>query len=174
MTHLRTQIRQYIAAAIEAAGLVPTGQVYQSRVHAHDSDIAQAIEIRTPVDTIAGNVSDAPKIYRRLLAVEIVCFANGETAEDNVNTLADQIEALLLPDHSLSGLAEDVDLESTTIELDGAGLTTYAEATLGFVVRYISEHPVVISDDFNSAYVDWDMATPDAQIDAQDQLTLPQ
>lgn len=174
MTHQRTVIRQYIATRIEAAGIVAADHVYQTKTNPHESDELPAIELATPQDTVVNSRSDAPKVYLRALSLEINCLTSGKTAEDDANNLAQLIESLLLPDHSVGGLAEDVDLEGTTISVDGEGYATYATAALVFLVTYISEHPYLVDDTFNTAHADWDLAQPDGQIDAQDILTLPQ
>ncbi|RLA21294.1 MAG: hypothetical protein DRQ62_09600 [Gammaproteobacteria bacterium] len=174
MTHQRTVIRQYIATAIDSAGLVAADRVYQTKTNPHESGGLPAIELVAPQDTIIGKRSDVPKVYIRGLIIEIDCIAGGKAAEDDANDLSKLIEDLLLPDHSVGGLAEDVDLESTVITVDSEGYTATATASMVFLVTYITEHPYIVDDTFNSAHADWDLAEPDGQIDAQDILTLPQ
>ncbi len=172
--HIRSQIRQQIAINLTEAAIVVKGRVYESISHPHQTHELPALEVHAPVDMILGQLSQAPKIYRRELTVIVNCIAKGKSAEDEVNSMADQVEAKLLPDHSLNGLAEDVDLEKTEITIDGRGAECHVEAEMLFSIRYITQHPYIVDEEFNELHADWDMAQADGQIDASDHITPEQ
>lgn len=173
MSHPRTVIRTYVVNAIKAANTAAGQEIYSTVTH--PTDAALAVSVSTPLDQVVGSYSDAPLILKRDLSLNITITAAGAGCEDVANDLADELELLLLDDPTLGENCELCRLRSTSIDLDGAGAETAAEAELSFSVIYSSQHGAVAPDEFLTASADWDTGPDvDGQIDAQDTIDIPQ
>lgn len=142
----------------------------------------------------------APREYERRLelAIEIVAEGSegpnsGDFVEDILDDIAEQVETELNRDESIAEI-EDVfgnpvklvdALILKTVEFDfvGEGKKPTGSARLVYDVVYHEHRPKSIDeqtgiDDFKTAHVDWSVghhsAEPDAVVEAQDDISIPE
>lgn len=122
---------------------------------------------------------------RRRVELHVVLYALAEAnVEDVLDSLAEQVEALLLADETLGNKVESIVYTGASPDYDSAAAQEIASLALKFDVTYIWTMPEVSADAFTLALVSVDMAGPrndpqlpagpDGQIDSVDQVALPQ
>jgi len=131
-------------------------------------------------------LNEAPRIYVRALRIGIELFvergtANGEPIDDQVDDLAAQVEALVLPRLQLPELELDglvmhpprSGFEGVETEDDYEGETLLGAARLTFVFAYLTEVLEGEEEDLDrlkTVAVDWDFAPPDGELEASDAI----
>lgn len=151
MAHPRELIRKQAVAVLLGATSAGSS-VFASRVRPFVSNDWQsdlpAICVFT-MDEASEIFNQAPREYRRRveLVVEIHAVGN-EALDDTLDTLARQVEHLLLRDDTLGGTANDLEyVRSRMVLLDQAEQLTGA-CRLIFEAEYFDRHP---DDDFNDS-----------------------
>lgn len=151
MAHPRELIRkQAVAVLLGATNAGPS--VYASRVRPLISNGWQselpAIIVYT-MDEASEIFNQAPREYRRRVELVVEIHAEGNDAlDDTLDTLARQVERLLLMDDTLGGTANDLQYErSRMVLLDQSEQLTGA-CRLIFEAEYFDRHP---DDDFNES-----------------------
>ena len=117
--HVRKQIRDYIAALLEDLTTTET-RVFTNRVRAmKKKDLPGLIIYTVEEDSDPGAVGG--HLNRTLdLAVEAY-VKTSETIDDDLDTIAAEVETAIASDPTLGGLAQDVLYASSELFLDGEG-----------------------------------------------------
>lgn len=151
MAHPRELIRKAAVAALFGATNAGTS-VYASRVAPLISNGWQselpAIIVYT-MDEAGEIFNQAPREYRRRVELVVEIHAEGnEALDDTLDTLARQVERLLLRDDTLGDTANDLRyVRSRMVLLDQSEHLTGA-CRLIFEAEYFDRHP---DDDFNDS-----------------------
>lgn len=115
MAHVREQIRNQIATILAS---LAGGRVYTSRVY--PLEVLPAIGIYAGSESSQQDPTIGIPVYNR--EVDVVIEIATEALSDvdaAVDELAADVEALMAADLTLSGLAADAPLISTSVSLDG-------------------------------------------------------
>ena len=151
MAHPRELIRKQAVAVL--LGATDAGaSVYASRVRPFISNTWQsdlpAICVFT-MDESGEIFNQAPREYRRRVELVVEIHAEGNDAlDDTLDTLARQVERLLLMDDTLGGTANDLQyVRSRMVLLDQSEQLTGA-CRLIFEAEYFDRHP---DDNFNES-----------------------
>lgn len=185
LVHPRQLIREKVAALLKDKTNAGS-RVWPSRVRHWNAHKFPAIGVYTPDEN--SDLADAsPRRYDRTVTVLVECLATADEGLDNaIDTLAAQVEAVLLADPTWGGVAGDPSspgtptaLMGTTTGFDGEGENVTACLIMtweaDYVTRPLDADPTTL-DEFRTAHVDWDLAEPepDADPDAEDTITLEQ
>lgn len=170
--HPRKQIRDAIVTAL----LTKTGagtRVYPNRVRPWRAKNLPAIGVYTKSEE-ANHHDSAPRAYERraLVVVEIVADAD-DHLDDVLDLQALLVETILLADPTMGGVADDLVLSDSSLDFLEKGDTLQGCCAITFEATYWTEQPEPTLDDFETANVEWDVATPDGQIEAVDTITMP-
>lgn len=183
LTHPRQLIREKVAALLLDATNAGK-RVWPSRTRHFEARRLPAIGIYTLED--AATVADAsPRRYDRTVTVVVEILATADDELDNVlDVLAAQVEAVLLADKTLGGVADDSAMGKTSIGFAAAdeGEQPFACLAMEFEADYTTRPGLVDAatlDAFKTAHFDWDLGSPDPDgpdgvIDAEDTATLEQ
>ena len=124
--HLRQQIREAIGTKV--TGLTTTGaRVYQSRIYPLSDDELPCLLISSLQEQIVSRsegswAASVPRITARTLTVVVKAVAKvTSNLDDILDTICKEVEAVLAADRFLSGLTDDLVLNSTQISLNGDG-----------------------------------------------------
>jgi len=104
----------------------------------------------------------------------------GESLEDILDNLAEEIERILAADETFGGLADDSILTGTDFTFDSEGGAPVGSCRLTYNVTYYRPSPDLEPghDVFSKADAKWkvghDNAAPDAIIEANDSVDIPQ
>lgn len=139
-THIRHQIRDRTASTV--AGLSTTGtRVYKGRTRALAADHAPSWLIYTRRETSDVDSQGDTKLVRGLtLMIEGRANASGASAAEDVEDLLDlmsaEAEVAMVADPSLGGIAIEVTLQSTDIEVIAPGDLHEGRIVLQYRVVY--------------------------------------
>lgn len=134
--HVRKQIRVAAAAALDAAVEI-TATVYTSRVHSLATEKLPVILVYTTEE--ASERFAMGDSLQREVTLQVVGAVENTTGFDNdADELAAQIERALGVDATLGGLAKDLVLDATTIELVGDGDKPTGTVTLEYTAVYVT------------------------------------
>jgi hypothetical protein len=155
MGHPRKEIRQAVAAQISGE-TAAEDRVYTTREVPYKRGGVPAIAVYTPEEEVDGETPTAPRELVRSLQVFIegVCVG-GETVDDTIDDLAEEIETAMHADETLGGKAGDSILSRTeTAVFEDAG-KSFGLVRLVYVVMYQTYAPAEVStpDDFLTADV---------------------
>lgn len=151
MAHPRELIRKQAVALL--LGHTSAGaSVYASRVEPFiNNDWEQqlpAIVVYT-MDESAELFSSAPREYRRKVELVIELHVAGNSGlDDSLDTLAREVELILLADDTLGGTVNDLQYSRTRMALRDEGETLIGGARISFDAEYFEAHPTVA---FNEA-----------------------
>ena len=119
--------------------------------------------------------------WRRLMrelqvAVHLITARRPEQPDDvlglELDMFAHLIETIVTADRYLGGLVHDlVLLRTDPLEIE-PGERTLAHLRLRFLVKYQTDVREIIEPDANEVGVEWDLATPDGEIEARDEIQL--
>lgn len=121
----------------------------------------------------------SPLVYKctALVAIEVFTVPAGEIPVDaKVDDLVEQIEDLLVPDLALGGLADvRSDQGHTEYATADEGHQIDGSARLNFELIYYQEFPEEPGpvQDFETLKATWDLAPPDGDLEAEDEIALP-
>lgn len=174
--HPRTVIRKAVAALLK--GKTAAGQsVYTSRVEAFGSRHLPAISVYT-TDEDADTGDTSPRRYTRTPDVVVqAVFEVDEHLDDAMDAMALQLEAVLLPDPSWGGVADDSVLTKSAMFLAENGRSEFGCLALTFRAEYDTRPGLLDEatlDDFRVGYTAYTRDTPDGpEVIAEDEITLP-
>lgn len=133
-SHARKQLRDAVLTALRA--LPTTGaNVYQSRATPLTQDELPGIVIVMPSEQSAVSAGDAASKQDRVAQLLVIGMAEDAQPEDTIDQIAAEVEAALLADPTLGGLAKNVSLDSTVKDI-GDGQQETGEVRLVFSVLY--------------------------------------
>jgi hypothetical protein len=137
--HLRRQIREGIATAI--TGLTTTStRVFQSRVYPLEVADLPGLLVRSSSEVVEVMTIHAPRLQQRSVNVEVVAVARAVAdLDDTLDGICKEVEiALAMPISALAGIAKNVTLAGTEIELTGGAEKPVGTATMTYVVEYFA------------------------------------
>ena len=172
MTHRRSEIRAQIVTVLSAHPDLTEFFVSRGRPVSERKAPYLAVVINSES---ASRKSDYPS-ESRVLDVRILLVVKAAAGTDDVlDGLAETVESLMAVDPRFSALAERSDYQGTAFDFESGAAGDLASCELRYNVEYIFE-PVTEFDDFSSAVIGFDMASPrnepqtpvgaDGQIDA--------
>lgn len=133
MAHVRQQIRDAVVAAL-SGNTSAAARVFASWTYRRQENQLSQILVRTPVE--ASELDSDDRDLQRDLSVVLHLSAMGETADDTLDTLAAEVEALL-GDTLLGGLVWlNNGLTNSSAETDPAGEEPVAVLTLTYSFTY--------------------------------------
>lgn len=120
MSHIRTELRNAVASTL--TGLASTGsRVYKSRIYPIEAAKLPCLAIYVKSETIEQSTMGAQKKLRNIeLVVECAASATADL-DATLDTICDQVEIAMANNKNLNGLALEVLLESTEMDLNGDG-----------------------------------------------------
>lgn len=138
MTHRRKEIRDRAVAVLAAADIVADGRVVSNRlIAAHEDNLPMINVLSADEAEQIQEVSGAGLIRTLQLAIEITAkTADGETIDDALDALAEDVEDAMEGDPTLSQLAIDCTLASTAIATDVSGHYSLGRIRLTYQTRY--------------------------------------
>lgn len=147
MKHPRTLIREAVAAQLSANLQKVDPRITASRISIHRSTPLfagklPAILIYTRDERIEDQPNADPGLRYRKLELSIEIIASGDVAAEEVDVLAQAVEATLDADETLGLLVEGTRLTRTEVDQGGEGDTPVLAARLSFEVSYWTR-PVV-------------------------------
>lgn len=121
MAHVRKQIRDNIETTL--TGLSTTGSnVYRSRVYPIADDKLPGILIYTDSEEVETVSITPPRTQLRSLTVRVEVFVKAlSNFDDEIDTIAEEIEAALAADATRGGLAKDTTITGFDAEFSGDG-----------------------------------------------------
>lgn len=132
MPHVREQIRNSVATLLSA---IAGGRVYTSRVYPLEILPAVGIFANSEISTQDPNLA-AARLNREVdLVIEIAAEAISDV-DATVDAIASSVETAIAANPTLSGIAVDVTLTGTTIEIEDSGDIPLAFARLNFRAWY--------------------------------------
>jgi|TARA_R110002073_G_scaffold52245_3_gene136200 hypothetical protein len=134
--HVRQQIRERVATTL--TGLTTTGsKVYQSRVYPLAADNLPGLLVFTNSETSEPDQMGAQPELARELTLTIEGYAKGTAnTDDTLDTISKEVETALAADTKINGLAKDIFLTGTDIQLSGEGDQPIGIVTMTFDVQY--------------------------------------
>lgn len=122
--HLRTSIRNAVADRLRDGVSICGGRVFRYRTTPWDDQDLPCliVHLGSESPTDIGN-GQHPKVYERSLEVVVRgIVANGQTIEDDVDTLLEQVEtAIVSDDLSFGGIVEDITFVGVSDTTNRAG-----------------------------------------------------
>jgi len=137
MAHIRQQIRDAAETAL-AGGTVPASRIYKQRVHPVKDGELPMWRIFTPSESASPQEMGSPREVQRLVRLVLEVHTSGPNAENTADDLAAEAEAALAADLTLGGVAQDLRLSTTDIEVSGEGRKALALASLVFEVEALT------------------------------------
>lgn len=138
MTHKRKDIRDAVVAILNGASIVGAGKVFSNR------STPVAVEDLPFINVMVIGESSEPqdfgteKLMRDLTLVVQVAQKDedNESLDDELDSLAEDVEDALKADTSLQGKATDSYLSATELIVDGDGEVTIGVVSMTYRVRY--------------------------------------
>ena len=120
MSHIRTELRNAVASTI--TGLDLTGsRVYKSRIYPIESNKLPCLAVYVQSETIEQATIGAQNKQRNIELI-IECAASATSNLDStLDDICDDVEIAMANNRNLNGLALEVLLESTQMDLNGDG-----------------------------------------------------
>jgi hypothetical protein len=135
MPHLRKTIREAIAAAL--TGLPTSGaRVFTSRDYPLAPNELPGLKINTGAEASRPLSAGYPRVMARELQVEVEAYAKANNdLDDTLDAMALEVEQAMAG-NSFGGLAHEVTLATTELELDAEHETPHGLLRLTFTVTY--------------------------------------
>jgi len=136
-THARQQIREALATAL--TGLTTTStRVYQSRLHTLRDANLPCLLVNTDSEQVESATMNSPALLERSLTVVVRCVTKAASdLDDALDTMAKEVETALGLS-TLSGLAENVLLQSISVEMDDAMEKPVGVLSLTYQISYFT------------------------------------
>ncbi|WP_430430197.1 hypothetical protein [Oceanicaulis sp.] len=137
MAHVRTQIRDLLATRV--TGLETCGsRVFKNRVKPLQQSDLPAINVSSGDEQIDRMTQNTPRRLGRLMQVhfDLIADADSDGAADTLDTIAAEIEAVMLEGSWSSALIFNVTPVSLTESYDGEGRKVVAQSRLTYEVEY--------------------------------------
>lgn len=137
--HVRTQIRDKAVALV--TGLTTTGvNVFPSRKYPLDDDIFPGLCVYTLTEDIDEEEGKAAGIQFRSVDVVIEGYdALVAGLDDNLDTIAAEVETAIFADRFFTGLLKALDLTTTEIDLNVEAAKPVGMIKLTFKAQYLTE-----------------------------------
>lgn len=182
MTHPRILIRDALITILTPVATAASARLFRQRIKPTSESKLPWINIETDGDTADRHTDQYTD--RHALSINVrIAAKDQDLVADVLDTISEQVEAVLRINPTLLGTVESFDYKSSNPDYNGAADVEIAELVLNYECIYITE-PSLNGDDFLTLDVDFDMAsprndpqnpaTPDGQIDASATITLPQ
>lgn len=136
MSHARQQIREQFETLLTGLTTTTTN-VTASRVYTvSDSNLPHLsiYSVNESLDEDKGVLGD--KEFRLLSVVVEARVKRNSNLDDQLDTIAVEVEKAIFADDTLGNLVKGTDLESTEIELDGEGEKKTGLMTMTFICSY--------------------------------------
>jgi hypothetical protein len=181
MSAQRKVIRKKLVSILKRAQTIAGERVYSNDADPALSEKLPSIFIRVVSET-AEEWTQAPRIFKRTIAVAIECLCDGrnpDEAADFVDDLSEQVERVIGSDDSLDGTAEDTRLAGVELDFIAEAEKPIATSTLTFNVLYLTAAPRTRNDQeqkpLASVHADWQIeGRTDEATKAEDTIQLPQ
>ena len=135
MAHLRQQIRERIATL--CTGLSTTGSnVFQSRLYPIEDSSLPCLLIYTTTEDSEVTEMATPRPMQRSLSVVIQGVYSATQPDDNLDTIAKEVEVVMAGDKDINSLASSSYLQSTEIEVNAEGKKPIGVIRLTYIVDY--------------------------------------
>ena len=135
MAHLRQQIRERIATL--CTGLSTTGSnVFQSRLYPIEDSSLPCLLIYTTTEDSEVTEMATPRPMQRSLSVDIQGVYSATQPDDNLDTIAKEVEVVMAGDKDINSLASSSYLQSTEIEVNAEGKKPIGVIRLTYIVDY--------------------------------------
>ena len=135
MAHLRQQIRERIATL--CTGLSTTGSnVFQSRLYPIEDSSLPCLLIYTTTEDSEVTEMATPRPMQRSLSVVIQGVYSATQPDDNLDTIAKEVEVVMAGDKDINSLASSSYLQSTEIEVNAEGTKPIGVIRLTYIVDY--------------------------------------
>ena len=135
MAHLRQQIRERIATL--CTGLSTTGSnVFQSRLYPIEDSSLPCLLIYTTSEDSEVIEMATPRPMQRSLSVVIQGVYSATQPDDNLDTIAKEVEVVMAGDKDINSLASSSYLQSTEIEVNAEGTKPIGVIRLTYIVDY--------------------------------------
>lgn len=175
--HHRRVIREAVVALLQAGETDAGDRVFKNRVlpmriRGDKAELPAILVYSLEEDVDDDSATTAPReLTRRLsLAVDALAVGADEEVDDDLDQLAEQIEAVMHADPFLGGVAADSILGGTIIEFDGDGERVIGRVGLTYEVTYRLMAPKAQDgadqDDFETAATTYSMGGDQAEADA--------
>ncbi len=140
MPHRRQEIRQAVVAVL--TGLVTTqGRVYSGRVYPSGTANLPGLNITTPIDRKSPTFSANRKAQVRELTVQIDARVKpadgGPSPQDQMDTIEFEVQAALMADATLGGLALRGAPGDSTFTLSGKAERPAGVAQIEWICEYL-------------------------------------
>jgi hypothetical protein len=147
MKHPRTLIREAVKHRLVAQLPAIDPRISANRISIHRSTPLfqaklPAILIYTRDERIEDQPNADPGLRYRKLELSIEIIASGDAAAEEVDLLAQAVEAILDADETLGLLVEGTRLTRTEVDQGGDGDTPVLAARLSFEVSYWTKHVI--------------------------------
>jgi len=151
VSHPRKQIRAAVVQTLLDAGLVG-GRVFRSRARELQPNELPAILVYADEETAEPTSETGARCYVKDLKVRVKMVAAGDTADEDLDDLAELVEDALALDETLGGVATSVVYASMDQGMDEETQRSHVAETLTFDVRYPDQHPrtPVVPEDLNT------------------------
>ena len=135
MAHLRQQIRERIATL--CTGLSTTGSnVFQSRLYPIEDSSLPCLLIYTTSEDSEVIEMATPRPMQRSISVVIQGVYSARQPDDNLDTIAKEVEVVMAGDKDINSLASSSYLQSTEIEVNAEGTKPIGVIRLTYIVDY--------------------------------------
>ncbi|MEM9681634.1 MAG: hypothetical protein AAF942_00075 [Pseudomonadota bacterium] len=135
MTHRRQEIREHVETLLKDGLHAVDGNVFRSRAYPMKADRLPGVCVYTLSET-SEQWNQSRALDRVMdLAIDIY-VAHTDNPDDDLDDLAEAVEALIDEDHTFGKLALNSWLAETTIGFDGEGAQAHGLARLRYAVRY--------------------------------------
>ena len=180
----RTLLREMVVNLLKNKTLAGD-KVYNSLPFNVNEDDCPCILVYSPTDNGTSRARHIPLMEASLtINIEARVMQEYTGAALALDTLAEQIETIILSSQAFQNEIEGVSSVNTQIGVDDGGKTIFCVAILGITVDYRREYPTVIDDQFLAATINTDTIDPydpnraskgpDGRIEATADVLIPQ
>lgn len=141
MTHQRKNIRDAVVQLLTAAGVAPAGRVFSNRLTQVAAEDLPVVNVYVTEETSRQAHTASPDASRRTLKVSVVgvVAASDETSvDDDLDALAEKIEAALGASPTFAGTVDLATLTATTLEGDASGEVAVGRVSLDYTAEYFT------------------------------------
>lgn len=128
-----------MVSLLEASGVVAAGRVYSNRSLSISDDALPVVNVYTLSET-SEPIDLSTSTYKRTLTlvIEVVAkSASGESIDDVIDGLLDDVEGTMADDLTLSGTALGAELVATTFENEDLAETNIGRGKLTYSTLYL-------------------------------------
>lgn len=137
--HARQQIRDAVYIKLLAGGTTAGTNVFDSRSYPWDDNVLPGLAVYSVEDRTLQGEGHGPTMggkVERELRLRVEARAKGSGWEDTLDTLDEEVQALLLADTTLGGLVKDITHDLTEIEQSDEQEKAVGKADISYLVRY--------------------------------------